>query len=245
MSPPARFFRLFDTMEYKRIEHVLKGINDRTASSEQIVELINRALEVAETDEFKNNNYNPNGIALSSYVLREMLNLINAFGVSMWPGEMICCDPLGTIVRLICCPGYRETSRLMKYSNTNVDYTEFCGYTYSFTEELHNALDLNYNSGFIYSDIPHSMKIFDSQKLTIVTKLISAVDLSKIACNLTSEERTEVIDFYEDLKCLVGMANSQPYYSILDETEGTLTFPPSDRYSEIESQVITVKAGNS
>jgi hypothetical protein len=211
MSPPERSFRLFDAKKYKEIEPVIKAIHDKTASNEQVTALINEALVIVETDDFKKNNFNKEWSATSPRTLQEALILVEYLGVLAWPGEMKIYDPLGTIICAICCPNYQE----INYSDNHVDYTSYYGYVAEFTEDLHNVLDC---ATLLPCD-SNGIGIFDPQKLVEITKIMSNIDPRVIVGTISPKYRPGLMKFYTDFNHLVKLANSQLHYTILYESQ--------------------------
>jgi hypothetical protein len=211
MSPPERSFRLFDAKKYEEIEPVIKAIHGKTASNEQVTALINEALAIVETDDFKKNNFNKEWSATSPRTLQEALILIEYLGVLAWPGELIFYDPLSTIICVTCCPNYQEIG----YSKFRVDYTESYGYVTEFTEELHDIL----SCPILLPSDSLDLGIYNSEMLAKITRMTAAIDPRVIIGVVDPRDRPELMKFYTDFDHLVKLANSQPNYTILYESQ--------------------------
>jgi hypothetical protein len=207
MSPPGRSFRLFDAKKYEEIQPVVEEIYSRTASNEQAISLINKALNIVETDDFEKKNSS----MCAAKMFRETITLVEYLGLPAWPGAWRSSDPLGTIIHVICCPNYRE----LGYSEIFVDYTECFGLVDSFTKGLQDSL---HNSTSIPSDCL-DMSIYGLNALATITKIMSTIDPRVIAGSLDPRHRPMAMTFYTDLSCLIRLANSQPHYTILYESD--------------------------
>jgi hypothetical protein len=207
MSPPERSFRLFDVGKCREIRPAVEAIHNRTASNEQAITLINKALSIVETDEFQKNNVNSPDIPR---MFQETITLIEYSGVSSLPERWYGYDVLAMIICVICCPNFQE----LGYSDFHVDYTESYGYVDYCNDGLSVALEHTIG---IPSNT-HNIRIYDSEQLAKITQIVSGIDPKIIVDLPYPRDRAEVMKFYTDFIQLVKITNSLSQHTIFYET---------------------------
>jgi flagellin-specific chaperone FliS len=146
MSPPDRYLRLFDLKKYREIQPITEGINQRDVDTEQAISLINRAVSVVKTENFKKYN-DKNKINFVTTELQEGLDILQEGRLSEQSAWYDCHnhggDKLNTIITLICCPSYQSSEYSKQTSDATLSYLDYYGYLNSFNKDLYNILEIN------------------------------------------------------------------------------------------------------
>jgi hypothetical protein len=212
-------FRLFDIEKYRSIQSIVEKIKDRKASMSEAIFLVNKALSIAETDEF--NEYNNEGEYgnLTNRILGRAKDLIQEGRLVELP-DVESDDMLRTIILVICCPRFQlmTSIHVKEISDTCADYTDV-GWLDSLNEELVDILDIYEDDIFPLEIIPSNggrMGIFDREQLMKIRLIVSnniAILSSKRYDHLRKiDESSE-----EGLgKGLLHMINARTYLNLLD-----------------------------
>jgi hypothetical protein len=191
MSAPSRYIRLFDLAKYREIQPITDRINERNVDldPEKVIGLIKRAIDVAQSSDFK--KYNSEFIVRSFISeIEEGLEVMQEGSILDWDSHGT--DKLNTIISLVCCPKYQflpvDSGDHKPDAFTVIDYTAFC---YSNIEPFNRRLYKMLNDGrseILPSDNRDEAAawVFTRQELTELAIMVKQdlADLSQPDCVL-------------------------------------------------------------
>jgi hypothetical protein len=207
-------FRLFDVEKYRGIQSIVEKIKDCKASISEATFLVDKALSIAETDEF--NEYNNEGEYgnLTHRILGRAKDLIQEGRLIELP-SIRSDEMLQTIILVICCPRFQlmTSIHVKEISDTYVDYTDL-RWLDSLNEELIDILDIYEDDIFPLEIIPSNggrMGIFNREQLVKIQLIVS----NNIAF-LSSKRYDHLRKIDEGLgKGLLHMINARTYLDLL------------------------------
>jgi hypothetical protein len=232
MSVPDRYIRLFDLAKYREIQPITDGIKERNADPTEVINLIQRAMNVVQSSEFEKHN-GRNHIFIAE--LEDGLEIMQEKSLLEWRCHTSS-DKLNVIILSICCPRYQAFPEYKEYkeadAGTSINYIGCYSHLYYFSKDLYEML-ANGRAEFLPNDTGDSAEwIFARQELAELAVMVKQdlVTLSQpnftlyMIIDKTSFVRASA-SFMEDEEIKAG-------YSIFPATELTSMF--LEFYSELD-----------
>jgi hypothetical protein len=138
MSIPNRYIRLFDLAKYREIQPVTDGIDKRNVDPGKVIDLIKRAMDIAQSSDFKKYNSEIT-IDFATFELQEALEIMQEKSILDWYSYGS--DKLNQIISLICCPRYQSSPNFDETdSDAVINYISCYLHLENFNKKLYEML---------------------------------------------------------------------------------------------------------
>jgi hypothetical protein len=232
MSVSDRYIRLFDLVKYREIQPITDGIKKRNANPTEVINLIQRAMNVVQSSEFEKHN-GRNHIFIAE--LEDGLEIMQEKSLLDWRYHTSS-DKLNVIISSICCPRYQSSPEYKEYqkadAGTVINYAGCYPHLDCFNRDLYEMLT-NGRAEVLPNDIGESAEwIFTRQELTQLAVMVKQDLVTLSQPNFTLYMIIKGNFFVRASTSFLKDEEIKAGYSILPATELTSMF--LEFYSELD-----------
>jgi hypothetical protein len=232
MSVSERYVRLFDLAKYREIQPITDGIKEKSADPKKVIELLERAMDIVQSSEFKKHN-GRDGVFIID--LEEGLEITQEGSLMNWlPPRGL--DKLNAIILSICCPRYQAFPEYKEYkeadAGTAINYAGCYSHLDCFNRDLYEML-ANGRAELLPNDIDETAEwIFTRQELAELSVMVKQDLVTLSQPNFTLYIIIDGTSFVRASTSFMNDEEIEAGYSIFPSTELTSMF--LEFYSELD-----------